>query len=65
MTPPTAFTLDASSAVSLVMEDSAVLLHESVISGHHIYRRTWNPIVSEILVADREYGNAPCRVSTA
>ena len=46
------------SAVSLVMEESAILFHKSVIRGYHVYKRTWNPIVGEILAVYREQGNA-------
>ena len=40
------------------MEDNAVLLHESVIRGHHIYKSVWSPRVGEIVSVDREHGNS-------
>ena len=43
------------------MEESAILFHKSVIRGHHVYKRTWNPIVGEILAVDREHGNTQDR----
>ena len=39
------------------MEDNAVLLHESVIRGHHIYKRVWSPRVGEIVSVDCEHRN--------
>ena len=39
------------------MEDNAVLLHESVIRGHHIYKSVWSPRVGEIVSVDREHRN--------
>ena len=34
-----------------------VLLHESVIRGHHVYKSVWSLRLGEIVSADREYGN--------
>ena len=39
------------------MEDSAVLLHESVICGHHIYESVWSLILGETVSVDCEHGN--------
>ena len=39
------------------MEDNTVLLHESVICGHHIYKSEWSLRVSEIVSVDCEHGN--------
>ena len=39
------------------MEDNAVLLHETVIRGHHIYKSVWSPTLGEIVSVDREHGN--------
>ena len=30
---------------------------ESVIRGHHIYKRIWRPLVGEVLTLEREEGN--------
>ena len=29
-------------------------LHESVVHGHHIYKRLWSPIIGEVLELLRE-----------
>ena len=34
-----------------------MLVQESVIRGHHIYKSMWSPIVCEIVSVDREHGN--------
>ena len=34
---------------SLPVPDEAVYLHESVVRGHHVYKRVWSPVVGEIL----------------
>ena len=39
------------------MDDNAVLLHESVIRDHHIYKSVWSPTLGEIVSVDREHGN--------
>lgn len=37
-------------------EDS-ILLHESVIRGHHVFKEVWSPRLGEILLVDKEAGN--------
>ena len=34
-----------------------MLLHESVIRGHHIYKSVWSPRVGEIVSVDHEHRN--------
>ena len=33
---------------------TGVYLHESVVRGHHIYKRVWSPIIGEVLELLRE-----------
>ena len=40
-------------SASLTDEDD-VYLHESVVRGHHIYKRVWSPIIGEVLELLRE-----------
>ena len=42
---------------SLTDEDAAVYLHESVVRGHHIYKRVRSPTVGEVLQLTREERN--------
>ena len=42
---------------SLTDEDGAVYLHESVVRGHHIYKRVLSPTVGEVLQLTREERN--------
>ena len=39
------------------MDNNAVLVQESMIRGHHIYKSVWSPILGEIMSVDREHGN--------
>ena len=34
-----------------------MLLHKSVIRGHHIYKCVWSPTLGEIMFVDRKHGN--------
>ena len=36
----------------------SVLLKESVIRGHHVYKNAWTPRVGEILQVRQEAGNS-------
>ena len=42
---------------SLLVSDEAVYLHESVVQGHHVYKRAWSPVVGEILQLSCEEDN--------
>ena len=42
---------------SLTDEDAAAYLHESVVRGHHIYKRVWSPTVDEVLQLTHEERN--------
>ena len=42
---------------SLTDEDAAAYLHESVVRGHHIYKRLRSPTVGEVLQLTREERN--------
>ena len=37
--------------------EDAVYLHESVVRGHHIYKRVWSPTIGEVLQLSREERN--------
>ena len=39
------------------VKDSSVMCYESVIRGHHVYKRTWNPRIGEMLTVHPEHGN--------
>ena len=34
--------------------ERGMYLHESVVRGHHIYKRVWSPIIGEVLELLRE-----------
>ena len=36
-------------ASTSLTDDDAVYLHESVLRGHHIYKRVWSPTIGEVL----------------
>ena len=38
---------------------------ESVIRGHHIYKRIWRPLVGEVLTLEREEGNTHDRFAVS
>ena len=44
--------------LTLKCTDVAVLMHEGVVRGHHIYKETWTPSVGEILCVQQELENA-------
>ena len=50
---------DSSEIASIgeVSEDS-ILLQESVIRGHHVFKEIWTPRLGEILLVNQEAGNA-------
>ena len=50
---------DSSEIASIgeVSEDS-ILLQESVIHGHHVFKEIWTPRLGEILLVNQEAGNA-------
>ena len=33
-------------------------VQESAVRGFHVYKSTWTPVLSDILIAERELGNA-------
>ena len=43
----------------------AIYLKESVVRGHHVFKRIWTPVVGEILAVDIESGNAQDRYAVA
>ena len=45
--------------------DLAIYLKESVVRGHHVFKRIWTPVVGEILAVDVESGNAEDRYAVA
>ena len=38
---------------------------ESVVSGFHVYKPTWTPVIVEELTAERESGNSEDRFAVA
>ena len=50
---------------SLPVPDEAVNLHESVVRGHHVYKRVWSPVVGEILQLSCEEDNDHDRFSVS
>ena len=50
---------------SLPVPDEAVYLHESVVQGHHVYKRVWSPVVGEILQLSCEEDNDHDRFSVS
>ena len=50
---------ESSEMVSIgeVFEDF-ILLQESVIHGHHVFKEIWTPRLGEILLVNQEAGNA-------
>ena len=38
--------------------DEVVFLHESVVRGHHVYKRVWSPAIGEVLQLLQEEDNA-------
>ena len=42
---------------NLVWRIGTVLLYESMICGHHIYKNVWSLILGEIMSVDREHRN--------
>ena len=38
-------------------EEDAILIHESIIRGHHVYKDIWSPTMGEILEVQREPEN--------
>ena len=66
LTPPTDCTdvhASKSEKSTIWHEDNAVLLHESMIHGHHIYKSVWSPRLGEIASVDREHGMRLINVS--
>ena len=35
-------------ANAFLTDEDGVYLHESVVRGHHIYKRVWSPIIGEV-----------------
>ena len=44
-------------SIGKVFEDF-ILLQESVIRGHHVFKEIWTPRLGEILLVNQEAGNA-------
>ena len=51
-------------SIGEVSEDS-ILLHESVIRGHHVFKEIWTPRLGEILLVSQEAGNSHDRRAVA
>ena len=47
------------------MAESEECTFESVIRGHYIYKRTWRPLVGEVLTLEREEGNTHDRFAVS
>ena len=47
------------------MAESEECTLESVIRGHHIYKRIWRPLVGEVLTLEREEGNTHDRFAVS
>ena len=45
--------------------EKAILLHEDVIRGHHVYKSVWSPVLGETLTAAQERGNPMDRFAIA
>ena len=43
----------------------SIFLHESVIRGHHVFKDVWTPHSGEILLVEKEPGNAHDRRAVA
>ena len=41
-------------ASSSLTDEDGVYLHESVVCGHHIYKRVWSPIIGKVLLREEE-----------
>ena len=45
--------------------DLAIYCKESVVRGHHVFKRIWTPVVGEVLTVAREAGNTEDRFAVA
>ena len=45
--------------------DLAIFCKESVVRGHHVFKRIWTPVVGEVLTVAREAGNTEDRFAVA
>ena len=52
-------------AITGSMAESEECTLESVIRGHHIYKRIWRPLVGEVLTLEREEGNTHDRFTVS
>ena len=43
----------------------AIYYKESVVRGHHVFKRIWIPVVGEVLVVERERGNPEDRFAVS
>ena len=41
----------------MASEEDVILIHESLIRGHHVYKDIWTPTIGEILEVQREPEN--------
>ena len=64
-TPTSPRLLIEGAMASLPVPDEAVYLHESVVRGHHVYKRVWSPVVGEILQLSCEDDNDHDRFSVS
>ena len=56
--------LCGTSAITSMAESEECTL-ESVIRGHHIYKRIWRSLVGEVLTLEREEGNTHDRFAVS
>ena len=45
--------------------DLAMYCKESVVRGHHVFKRIWTPVVGEVLIVAREASNTEDRFAVA
>ena len=50
---------------SIPVSDDSTFLHESVIQGHHIFKRIWTPRTEEIVQVQQGAGNPHDRNAVA
>ena len=47
------------------VSEGSILLQESVIRGHHVFKEIWTPRLGEILLVNQDAGNAHNRCAVA
>ena len=51
--------------VYISTSDRAIYCKESVVRGHHIFKRIWTPVIGEVVTVAREAGNTEDRFADA